>query len=241
MFRLSLKGQSSSKGAWDKAQGGWGKAQRCPRKLPLWGFAALSHQPPRSLFPASGKPARVSRDLYVAAAVVLTIVIGVGVWPLRCQGGEARPRPHSAAAMPPRDVKRRVAVRSNDPCYVCHMPFIEEPLSVVHAKVAVWCGTCHGPSMAHVEDENIGATPADVGFKKDQVDRMCSGCHDPQEHRPLTQQTRRQRLAEGQKAQRQIKRSKIKATGLCTDCHGHHWIPPRDRPSKPPKILRKSE
>ncbi len=173
-----------------------------------------------------------------AATVLLASVIGAGVRGFRFSDGfpaMAAPFPAMAAPAAKQQVaaKRQVAVKSNDPCYVCHMPFIKEDLAVVHAKVHVWCGTCHGPSVAHVEDEHIGVTPPDVVFKKGRVDRMCSECHDPQEHTPLTEKTRRARLAEGKKAQREIKRRKVQVAGVCTDCHGRHWIPPREQ-ERPP-------
>ncbi len=141
-----------------------------------------------------------------------------------------------AICTPAAAAERRVAVRSNDQCYVCHMPFQAEKLAAVHAKVHVWCGTCHGPSIKHIEDENIGLTPPDIVFKKNKIDRICGECHDPEEHAILDKKTRRARLAEGRKAQRKIKRRKLKVTGVCTDCHGRHWIPPRE----PPKSSDKS-
>lgn len=124
----------------------------------------------------------------------------------------------------------QVVVKSNDQCYVCHMPFQAEKLAAVHAKARVWCGTCHGPSIPHIEDENIGLTPPDIVHKKNKIDRMCGECHDPKEHKILDKKTRRARLAEGEKAQRKIKRRKLKVTGVCTDCHGRHWIPSRKQP-----------
>ncbi len=127
----------------------------------------------------------------------------------------------------------QVVVKSNDQCYVCHMPFQSEKLAVVHAKEHVWCGTCHGPSIPHIEDENIGLTPPDIVHKKNKIDRMCGECHDPKEHTVLDKKVRSARLAEGEKAQRKIKRRKLKVTGVCTDCHGRHWIPPRKQPSRP--------
>ncbi|MHC4180168.1 MAG: hypothetical protein ACYSWU_21905 [Planctomycetota bacterium] len=168
-----------------------------------------------------------------AAAVLLTIVIGVAVVQVRVPGGDTPPRRDDSRCVPAPAAKRQVVVKSNDPCYVCHMPFLEEGLAAVHAKVHVWCGTCHGPSVRHTEDENIGATPPDVVFKKEKVDRMCGQCHDPEEHTILTGKARRARLAEAQKAQRKIKRRKIRVTGVCTDCHGRHWIPPREREETP--------
>ena len=107
------------------------------------------------------------------------------------------------------------------------MPFLKESLAIAHAKAEVWCGTCHGPSARHVEDENIGATPPDVVYGKGQIDRMCGQCHEPKKHPQLTAKTRRSRLAQGEKTQREIKGRKIKVAGICTDCHGRHWIPPR--------------
>ena len=135
--------------------------------------------------------------------------------------------------MPAPALKRQVVIDSNDQCYVCHMPFVEESLAAAHAKVQVWCGTCHGPSTPHIEDENIGATPPDIVHKRDEVDRMCGQCHDPEEHAILTGKTRRARLAGGRKAQEEIKGRKIEATGVCTDCHGRHWIPPRGQQAAP--------
>ncbi len=143
--------------------------------------------------------------------------------------------PGDAASMPPAE-KPQVTVKlntvtSNYDCYVCHIPFVQESLAAVHAKAAVWCGRCHGPSIAHIEDENIGATPPDVVFEKHAIDRMCAECHDPEEHSRLKGNTRSERLAAGKKAQQEIKGRKISVTGVCTDCHGSHWIPPREQPA----------
>lgn len=163
----------------------------------------------------------------VVAAAVLAVFTGVAASQLLWPGG-VPPERLSAATVAP-----QAAVDSNDPCYVCHMPFLEENLATAHAKVQVWCGTCHGPSRPHIEDENIGATPPDVVHKKDEVDRMCGQCHNPEEHSVLTGKTRSARLAEGKQAQQEIKGPKIEVTGVCTDCHGRHWIPPRGQPNPP--------
>ncbi len=192
------------------------------------------------------------------AAVVAAIMIGGGVPHFRCLGipspekagvptadwaatfagcpcGDAAPRPESAPSTPAPAAKRQVVVKSNDQCYVCHMPFLKERLAAVHAKLHVWCGTCHGPSVPHIEDEYIGATPPDIVFKKDKVDRMCGQCHDPEEHSVVAGKLRRARLAESQKAQRKIKGRKIKVTGVCTDCHGSHWTRPPEQPEQAEK------
>jgi len=119
------------------------------------------------------------------------------------------------------------AVDSNDMCHVCHIPFDKEPLTTVHAGAKVWCIRCHGPSARHMQDENIGATPPDVVYRKNQVDRMCSRCHDAKRHPGLAPEVRAARLARGKKAQSEIKGRPVEPAGVCTDCHGSHWIPPR--------------
>ena len=119
-------------------------------------------------------------------------------------------------------------IEPNDMCYVCHLPFTEEPLAIVHDKAKVWCRQCHGPSAAHMQNENIGATPADIAYRKDQVDRMCAKCHKPTKHPKITPELRDARLGLSKKAQQEIKGRTVKVTGVCTDCHGRHWIPPRE-------------
>lgn len=191
------------------------------------------------------------RSCPTAAAVLLvTLMIGVGVLHFLSRagaslervraatcdghpGGDAAPGPDQAPSVPAAAGGGEVVVKSNDPCYVCHMPFLQESLAVAHARAKVWCGTCHGPSIRHIEDENIGATPPDVVYGKPAIDRMCGQCHDPKKHAELTGKTRLARLAEGTKAQEEIKRRKIKVTGVCTDCHGRHWIPSRGQESPP--------
>ncbi len=135
-------------------------------------------------------------------------------------------KPHSSNTT----ASQRAKVKSNDACYVCHMPFLKESLATTHAKAKIWCGTCHGPSVRHIENENIGATPPDVVYKKGRIGRMCGECHKPRKHPKLTPETRSAHLAKGKKAQQKIKGRTIEVTGVCTDCHGRHWIPPRDQP-----------
>ncbi len=154
------------------------------------------------------------KDPFVAAALLLlAIAYGCGVPHRDSRENDGTP---SAAA----------EVKSNDACYVCHMPFLEEPLAQAHEEEAVWCGTCHGPSSAHIADEDIGATPPDRVYKKEEIEPMCGKCHEPEKHPEVTGEIRSARLAAGEKAQRGIKGREIQVTGVCTDCHGRHWIPP---------------
>ncbi len=120
-------------------------------------------------------------------------------------------------------------VPPNDLCFVCHIPFADEPLATWHAKSKVWCKTCHGPSYAHMNDENIGATRPDRVYKPGQVARMCARCHEAEDHPAVPPGVRAARLAESKKAQSEIEGRPIVPAGLCTDCHGRHWVPPKKR------------
>jgi len=181
-----------------------------------------------------------------AIAILLTIGIGVGVChfrcpsgvsaerartatPASCRHGGAAPGSNETPAAPPA-TEPRVEIKSNDACYVCHMPFVKEKLATVHAKAKVWCGTCHGPSVAHTENEYIGATPPEIVYEKPEIDRMCGRCHDGKKHPEVAAKTRLTRLAEGKRAQEAIKGRQIEPTGVCTDCHGRHWIRRKTRP-----------
>ena len=119
------------------------------------------------------------------------------------------------------------AMPPNDVCYVCHIPFAEEALSVAHAQAKVGCRQCHGPSAGHMNDENIGATPPDRVYKASQVDRMCAKCHAARDHPKVAPAVRAARLAASTKAQSEVKGHSVEPAGICTDCHGTHWIPPK--------------
>ena len=116
---------------------------------------------------------------------------------------------------------------NNDQCYVCHLPLMEEKMATLHAKEQVWCVKCHGLSADHMSDEKIGATRPDRVYKSGQVDRMCGKCHEKQDHPPLAAADRAKHLAASRKAQEELKGRKVEVKGICTDCHGSHWIPPK--------------
>jgi|GEM_PF-1119623 len=102
---------------------------------------------------------------------------------------------------------------ANAACYVCHMTFVGEELSKTHLRAKVTCIHCHGLSAGHANDEDIGATPPDVTFNRDEVDAMCLKCHD--RHEVLAEETTVQ-----------------KQQPVCTDCHGKHGIS-RSIPERP--------
>ena len=94
---------------------------------------------------------------------------------------------------------------ANAACYVCHMTFVKEELSKTHLRAKVPCIQCHGLSAGHANDEDIGATPPDVSFKRNQVDAMCLKCH-------TSHDVTAEELAVH------------KSPPICTDCHDSHKI-----------------
>ena len=94
---------------------------------------------------------------------------------------------------------------ANAACYVCHMTFVKEELSKTHLRAEITCVRCHGLSAGHANDEDIGATPPDVSFKRDQVDAMCLKCHESHDIGP-------EEVVAGE------------SPSVCTDCHGTHKI-----------------
>ena len=99
----------------------------------------------------------------------------------------------------------------NAACYVCHMTFVREPLSAVHAKAKVGCIQCHGLSAPHANDEDVGATKPDITFKRDAIDPACRACH-PAHDVP----------ADKVVARWQERKSPPNPT--CTQCHGSHKV-----------------
>jgi predicted CXXCH cytochrome family protein len=97
------------------------------------------------------------------------------------------------------------ALGINAACYVCHMGFVKEQISKTHLSKKITCIDCHGLSASHANDENIGATPPDITFEHDQVDKMCLKCH--KRHEISTEEL-----------------AKYQLHPVCTDCHGGHKL-----------------
>jgi len=100
----------------------------------------------------------------------------------------------------------------NGACYVCHMTFVREELSKTHLAKKVTCVRCHGLSAKHANDEDIGATPPDRPYTREQVNAMCRKCH--KRHDVLPELV----------AARSIERGLTETPVVCTDCHGTHRI-----------------
>ena len=115
----------------------------------------------------------------------------------------------------------------NAGCYVCHMTFLREPLSATHVKAKVSCVRCHGPSAAHANDEDVGATPPDVTFKRPQVNVFCRTCHPTHDVPPEKLLLRWQQRSAATPATRPAV-----PAATCTECHGRHKIArPQSQPS----------
>ena len=124
----------------------------------------------------------------------------------------------TGAADPPDAGSKKEPVERIDPlsvnatCYVCHIPFVREPISRVHFKNKVTCVDCHGVSAGHANDEDIGATKPDTMYRRDQVDAMCGKCHKEHDIPAVDVLTR-------------YRDRKLTAKSpVCTDCHGMHKI-----------------
>ncbi len=130
------------------------------------------------------------------------------------------------SAKPATDHAAKPAAAANNPlgpnaaCYVCHMTYVKEPMSRLHLKHKVYCIDCHGPSIGHANDEDIGATKPDKYFKRGQVNASCRKCHSDHDAKPELV------------IKRYIDRKLTTDSPVCTDCHGQHRIK-REKDAKP--------
>lgn len=138
------------------------------------------------------------------AAVFLLVATAVG-WAAWAESEKPAAADKSAAVIDP--------LGPNSACYVCHMTFVREELVKRHLPEKVGCVDCHGPSIKHANDEDIGATPPDIRFRRDQVDAACVKCHDEHDA-PAAKVVARF-------IERQLP---AKSAPICTDCHGKHRI-----------------
>jgi predicted CXXCH cytochrome family protein len=127
---------------------------------------------------------------------------------------------HTSAPNVDRTVDQNNPLGPNAACYVCHMTYVKEPLSRLHLRHKVYCIDCHGPSIGHANDEDIGATKPDIYFKRDKVNASCRKCHSDHNAAP----------------EKVVKRwfdRKLKTNSpICTECHGQHKIK-RAKDAKP--------
>ena len=111
----------------------------------------------------------------------------------------------------------------NSRCQVCHLNFMQEALSVTHAKTNIGCATCHGPSDRHIADESWASggngTAPDIMYRKSQIRFACLWCHNwVKLVESDTKKTERKEKPDHQAVLDGTNREKR----FCTDCHGHH-------------------
>ena len=118
----------------------------------------------------------------------------------------------------PEPPRKKVRLRvDNGACYVCHANYETESLVVTHGKEEIGCVDCHGPSAEHRNDED-NITPPDILYPQDQVDKMCSQCHETHDA-PA-------RNVVGRWQQRCPEKTDPEEL-ICTDCHYEHRLATR--------------
>ncbi len=111
----------------------------------------------------------------------------------------------------------------NSRCQVCHLNFMQEAITVVHARTNIGCATCHGPSDAHIADESWASggngTPPDIFYRKSLSRFSCLGCHNwvnlvesDKKRTELKDKPDHQAVLDGTNREKRF----------CTDCHGQH-------------------
>ena len=100
---------------------------------------------------------------------------------------------------------------------------MKEELARTHQLKGVACTKCHGPSIAHANDEHIGATRPDVTYPRAKVDAGCATCHKGHD---VPARKVIERFLE-----RKLPRQ---PAAICTDCHGAHRIEKADQPDGKP-------
>jgi len=105
----------------------------------------------------------------------------------------------------------------NGRCYVCHLNYADEEITVVHSNAGIGCEKCHGPCYAHCNDES-NTTPPDIMYSKEDVNPFCMSCHP----------------AEKLKAEPHINifKASTHIRQICTDCHGNHRLGRRTQYSR---------
>ncbi len=125
----------------------------------------------------------------------------------------------SSHSQPPGDQDASDVLGANAACLVCHLTFEKETLARSHQLQGVSCTKCHGASVAHANDEHIGATRPDITYPRAKVDAACAVCHE--EHDVPAAKVIARFLERKLPAQPVL---------ICTDCHGSHRIAKADTP-----------
>jgi hypothetical protein len=102
----------------------------------------------------------------------------------------------------------------NSRCQVCHLNFVQEPLSLAHARTNIGCIKCHGACDAHIADESWASggkgTPPEIMYPRLKINDSCLECH----KLPTVIKSNNHKPEEIWLLAYQQK--------VCTDCHGKH-------------------
>jgi Cytochrome c554 and c-prime len=148
----------------------------------------------------------------IVIALTLSAVEAI-VWAREAQSTS----PASSPSQPPAAQDATDVLGANAACLVCHLTFVKEDLVKTHQKKGVGCIKCHGPSVAHANDEHIGATKPDITYTRAKVDASCAKCHANHDVPP--------RKVIARFLNRKLPRQ---PAPICTDCHGTHKIEKAD-------------
>ena len=111
----------------------------------------------------------------------------------------------------------------NSRCQVCHLNFMQEALTVVHARTNIGCATCHGPSDAHIADESWASggngTPPDNFYRKSLSRFACLGCHNWVK---LVESDKKKTELKDKPDHLAVLDGTNREKRFCTDCHGQH-------------------
>lgn|GEM_PF-378165 len=104
----------------------------------------------------------------------------------------------------------------NSRCEVCHINFMQEELTKVHAKADIGCAKCHGESDAHIADESWASggngTAPERMFPKNTINAFCLECHP---RNKINAEAHKEFFAESN------------GQSVCVDCHGKHRMATR--------------
>ncbi len=179
----------------------------------------------------------MKQRISIVLAVLAGLLVG-SVWlqsrRVACADGPEEPSGNSAAAGGPQQAAPQWETRpvelprdpwapvlprgaDNAACYPCHANYRKETLAEVHRKANVGCVRCHGPSRAHLGDED-GLVPPDVMYWPERIDSSCTECH-PKHNVPARDVLARWRQRCPEKTD--------PGSLVCTDCHGEHRLQER--------------
>ena len=152
--------------------------------------------------PRRNSPGRFGRKL-----LVLCLCTNITLMAAGCLQRET-PKTRPTAAKP----------MDNSECLICHMDFKTELISAKHESTGVGCTTCHGPSLAHGDDE-FNITPPDRLFGRAEIDSFCKGCH-----RTHVRGKTYDDFVKKWHSRRRPNGRMILDDSVCTDCHGNHDV-----------------